>query len=203
MNKPIRKLFVFTCLLISSVCHAQTTDIRREMLTGNTRWQSAFQLNTSADKVVIRINISLLPAGEVNRVALKQRTELWKAAIDETWNDRFYVETDTGKLPVYFDIRFTHRDPHHRVVIHAGRWNPDQHNWYVNSPPTIIAHEIGHMIGAYDEYRGGALSPDQPLIDTNSIMGSRAEKGVAIPRHLDLVKQMLAEQLGDVEIRTR
>ena len=104
----------------------------------------------------------------------------------------------------YFDHRNLRTESGKRLeIIHAGRWNPDQHNWYVNSPPTIIAHEIGHMIGAYDEYRGGALSPDQPLIDTNSIMGSRAEKGVAIPRHLDLVKKMLAEQLGDVEIRTR
>jgi len=59
------------------------------------------------------------------------------------------------------------------------------------------------MIGAYDEYRGGALSSDQPLIDTKSIMGSRMEQGEALPRHLELVKKALVEQLGDIEIRAR
>mgnify|MGYP001815839287 CR=1 FL=1 len=199
----VRNIIVYTCLMFSSVGHAQTTDIRQEMLTGNTRWVSAFALTASADKVVIRINISLLPAGEVNRVALKEKTALWKAAIDDTWNDRFYVESDDGESPIHFDVRFTHRDPHHRVVIHPGRWNPDQHNWYINTPPSIVAHEIGHMIGAYDEYRGGALSSDHPLIDTKSIMGSRAERGTALPRHLQLVKRALVEQFGDIEIRTR
>jgi len=199
----IRLILVFICLLFASTGHAQTTDIRQEMLTGNARWVSAFELTAFPDKVVIRINISLLPASEVNRVALKQKTALWKAAIDDTWNDRFYVEADDGELPILFDVRFTHRDPHHRVVIHPGRWNPDQHNWYINTPPSIVAHEIGHMIGAYDEYRGGALSSDQPLIDPKSIMGSRSEKGKALPRHLGLVKKALTRQLGDIEIRAR
>jgi hypothetical protein len=178
-------------------------NIRQTMVTGKTKWTPAFTLETLPESIVIHINISLLPSNDVNRVALGNKTGLWQTAINATWNDRFYAVVNDRKLPIIFDVQFTHRKPHHRVVVHPGRWNPDQHNWYVNSPPNIIAHEIGHMIGAYDEYRGGALSATDPKIDTASIMGSRAENGVALPRHLELVKQSLEQQFGNVQIITK
>jgi hypothetical protein len=177
------------------------TRVQQSMSSGQISWMSAFDVEITRDEVVVSIGISLMVPGVVNRPLLENRMLDWKDAIDAIWNNRFLVLVEQARIPVRFDIRFTHFKPHHRVVIHPGDWVANQHNWYIDTPALIVAHEIGHMLGAYDEYNGGALSPRQPMIDESSIMGAVPASGIAYPRHLALLRRELVDEFDDSQIR--
>jgi len=34
----------------------------------------------------------------------------------------------------------------------------------------LVAHEVGHMYGLWDEYAGGAVNPDTGLVNTGGLM---------------------------------
>ena len=171
------------------------------MSSGPVKWTSAFDIVTTPDEITIAIGISLLVPTSVNRPLLDEKIATWKTAIDSSWNYRFYTYVEQVWVPIKFDIRFSHFKPHHRVIIRPGNWTPNQHNWYIDTPAAVVAHEIGHMLGAYDEYNGGALSPQEPIIDSSSIMGGKPAIGVAYPRHLDLLTKMLAEHFDDKQLK--
>ena len=191
---------VLSVFILSSTCHAAPAQIEKTMLAGTVKWVSAYDINIANNEIRVEINISLLTPKDINRVKLKEKTELWNDAINDTWNNRFYASIDGKKTPITIKVKFSHHKPHHRVVIHPGRWTPNQHNWYINTPAKVIAHEIGHMLGAYDEYRGGALFPEEPIIDTTSIMGSKPLRGAAYPRHLLLLENKLGKLLDNDQI---
>jgi hypothetical protein len=204
---PIKRLLRFLVLaacavfLPAALCQADTIQVREDMSSGRTRWVSAFDVEVSADEIMIGIDISLLLPKAVNRALFKEKVSRWEAAIESVWNDRFYASVDQVELPVKFAIRFTHFKPQHRVIVHPGDWVPNQHNWYIDTPGFVVAHEIGHMLGAYDEYNGGALSPERPVIDSTSIMGGKPSQGRAYARHLALFESKLMGKFGDSRIR--
>jgi len=203
-KKPLlRSLTILACVLLGSVSTVQAGTIRVEqpMSSGHTKWTSAFDIEVTDDEIVVAIGISLLVPRAVNRTILEDKITGWKAAIDATWNNRFYTLVHQAWVPIKFDIRFSHFKPHHRVIVHPGSWTPNQHNWYINTPAAVVAHEIGHMLGAYDEYNGGAFSAQEPIIDITSIMGGKPATGVAYPRHLKLLTKMLAEHFDDKQLK--
>lgn len=192
---------VFSIFMISTTCNAKSVQIEQSMLAGSTKWTSAFDINIATKEIRVNVTVSLLAPKGIKGPELEEKTKLWSEAINDTWNNRFYVSVDGKEIPITIKVKFSHHKPHHRVVIHPGRWSPNQHNWYINTPPKVISHEIGHMLGAYDEYRGGALFPDEPTIDTTSIMGSKPLKGAAYPRHLLLLENKLGKLLVNDQIR--
>jgi len=174
--------------------------VQQPMSSGQANWTASFSIDERPQEIVVSISISLLVPGDVRRPLLDRKITDWKAAIDSTWNDRFYIHAGQSQVPIEFKVKFTHFQPHHRVVIHPGSWVVNQHNWYIDTPASVIAHEVGHMLGAYDEYHGGSLSPGNPLVDSSSIMGGNPSFGVAYPRHLSLLKQKLVEHFDSDQI---
>ncbi len=181
---------------MSGTCLANSSTIENQMKSDKTRWTSAFNVESSPAEINIHISVSLLIPNNVTRPRLDKQKILWQQSIDNIWNNRFYIQNKNITLPIKINVKFTHFKPHHKVIIHTGNWIPNQHNWYMNIPPNLVAHEVGHMLGAFDEYRGGTLAPSNPIIDTTSIMGSKAQQGVAYPRHLKLLETYLSKQLN-------
>lgn len=74
----------------------------------------------------------------------------------------------------------------------------DARDWYLSDPEAETAgHEVGHLLGAYDEYPDdppAALDPATNLIDDDSIMGMNLT--VAHPRHLHGLRDQVARRLN-------
>lgn len=137
---------------------------------------------------------SALPDYAMSDSALAESISSSKAA----WDNRFEIKRkgctgakDCCRFTLRIDLTLSPTEARPDFTINyvgkeggAGRANVT--NWYneeefieddgsygAKSPGRtyVHAHEVGHMLGAYDEYTGGAVAPS-PLIDGNSIMGS-------------------------------
>jgi hypothetical protein len=72
----------------------------------------------------------------------------------------------------------------------------------------VAGHECGHLLGAYDEYTGGAIHPKTKKIEADSIMGQNLK--AAKPRHLDGLRDEAQKKIKswigrdwDLEIKKR
>jgi hypothetical protein len=80
--------------------------------------------------------------------------------------------------------------------VWAQEWeNSNAQDFYLTeNRPGVGAHEVGHLLGAYDEYATGALDPVTPKIEDDSIMGNDLTKG--IPRHLDGLRDQAKSKIN-------
>ena len=99
-----------------------------------------------------------------------------EAGIEDQWNDRcFLKDNDTGSAyPLLVDV--TYEGPFDQTVTvwndGEGPWT-NMFNWHVGDSTLCNSHELGHMLGLYDEYWGGAVNPlPDPRIDEDALMGS-------------------------------
>ena len=68
-------------------------------------------------------------------------------------------------------------------------------DWYLSEHRLGVAgHECGHLLGAYDEYTGGAIDTATNIIDNDSIMGQNLTKGH--PRHLDGLRDQVKSKIN-------
>ncbi|MCF6205065.1 MAG: hypothetical protein L3J59_15585, partial [Methylococcaceae bacterium] len=69
-----------------------------------------------------------------------------------------------------------------------GKGYSDELNWNLRDTGQIVAHEFGHMLGAFDEYKRGANDPDNPINDKSSIMASNPKIGESYGRHFNKIQ---------------
>ncbi len=139
----------------------------------------------------------MIPQAGIRAPALDRRKQIWLQGIDDVWNSQFYLQLpDRRLIPVVLAVNFKSVNAHHEVVVRKGSSNANQHNWYTNTTADVVAHEIGHMLGAYDEYRNGATSLLPVTFEGVSLMGERAGDGVPRIRHLHLLRNKLVEITG-------
>ena len=71
----------------------------------------------------------------------------------------FFADADR-LYEVKLDFDFVSSDAHQVVTVHSGSGPCDMLNWYTSYAPELddefAAHEVGHMLGNFDEYAGGA-----------------------------------------------
>ena len=102
--------------------------------------------------------------------AIKQ---LW-----ETGTERIWTTHDRFTKPILFDLRFSDQNPNHVVTVKPGAGRGDINTWFAGWPagtgsPAPWAHEVGHFLGNYDEYPGGAVNPNGSFMNVpDSIMGT-------------------------------
>ena len=98
----------------------------------------------------------------------------WKAdmesAIEGKWNNQYTFEYDGVTIDSAVDVAYD--GPFNQTVyVMPGTGPTKMTTWYWGQSGMASAHEFGHMIGLYDEYWGGALSPDH-FLDTTALMGT-------------------------------
>jgi hypothetical protein len=126
----------------------------------------------------------------------------WKKNIIDTWGTQFKVAhkdcTGAGLCAwdVEIDVDWSATAGDKLVwAIWAADWErSNASDWYLSEDRLGVAgHECGHLLGAYDEYKGGAIHPSTKIIEDDTIMGQNLTKGE--PRHLDGMRDELKKKI--------
>jgi hypothetical protein len=143
----------------------------------------------------------------------------WLKNIHDTWDGKFALARKDAKgkaegccrWPI--EVRVNWSDAAGDKLVYAV-WAANfelsnAKDWYLSDPePEMAGHECGHLLGAYDEYPGGAIHPATKKIEDDSIMGQNLTK--AHERHLDglrdEVKKKVKSWIGrgwELEVKKR
>lgn len=123
---------------------------------GGYAWYVRYDLAFDGKDFVVTTDIDLVgaPPGATQQV--------WEQGIERVWNGKASLTDGVGVYDIRFDVRFVDSGADQQVTVHSAYGNNDMQNWYLQSPwgndyqDELAAHEFGHMIGAFDEYDGGA-----------------------------------------------
>lgn len=95
------------------------------------------------------------------------------SGVEGIWDNKYSIkDVATGKLyPILVEI--TTAGPFNQTVqVHDGAGRSNMLNWYVGDASPVNAHEVGHMMGLYDEYIGGAVDKyPNPTLSNDGVMG--------------------------------
>ncbi len=170
-------------------------ELKQETLTGRKQssdkysWPYGYDIALKNQTIQITVAINFVLAAGINMPFLNQVKQTWEAGIESTWSNRFAVTLPSGRqFSILVDAIFRGPNFHHDIIVRPDKGGSDMLNWNITDTPFVAAHEFGHMLGVYDEYKGGALSPETNLVDTTSIMTSNPQKGLVYARHyLDIL----------------
>lgn len=111
----------------------------------------------------------------------------WLANINATWDGKFKLhrkncpssDPNCCTWPIKVEAKWDSTSGQKLVyLVWTQQWastvdgRSDAQDWYIGDNRTGLApHEFGHLLGAYDEYTGGAMDPASSTIDPNTIMG--------------------------------
>jgi hypothetical protein len=178
-------------LCVSPVCFpAEIGAIAAETVTGRLAtengysWRSSYDITFQENSLVVYVAIHVIHTTGVTKLELDGAKRKWEKAIEGTWSHQFAIRTSSGQqYPIIVDAAFKGPRFHHDVIVRPGGGKSDELNWNILDSSAVVAHEFGHMVGAFDEYKGGALDPRSRMIDATSIMTSNPTAGVTYARH--------------------
>ena len=176
---------------VARVCiSADLASICRETITGRLSaknrfsWRYSYDIAFRESKVFVHVVIHLIPACGVTKLELDQVKPVWEKGIEEVWSNKFSIATPAGeRYPIMIDVSFKGTQYHHDVIVRPGGGRSDELNWNLLDSSAIAAHEFGHMLGVFDEYRRGATAPQSGIIDSTSIMTCNPTTGMTYARH--------------------
>lgn len=137
--------------------------LRRKITAADGRsWDAGFDVACDGAAFLVTLRVKLVPGPDVTRAAIRERQDGWSEAAARAWSRRVWAEAPDGqRLPVLFALSFAGAKAHHDVIVRPGAGRSRPLHWNLYDPPQRVAHEIGHLLGAYDEYPGGALAPSR------------------------------------------
>jgi hypothetical protein len=167
--------------------------IRCERLSGRIEarnghaWNYGFDVCRADDAVTVSVGIHLIPAGGVALAEIDAVKGAWKRGIEAIWSGKTaLLAADGTRLPILVNVDFDGRSPHHEIVVRRGGDRNDSLNWSLRNDGRIVAHEFGHLLGAYDEYAGGATATAEASYDPGSVMNH--EPGGTLTREAHFAK---------------
>jgi len=149
------------------------------------------------------------------KVQLEARPGVGAANIDKVMADvragvDQYYNTGKARLPngdqvkVVIDFVTDPKDAHLTVDLAPGNGRADQSHWFVDSPSTVHAHELGHQMGLLDEYvdpstvnRGTPTASG--VKDDSSLMGNFWAAGGGVDPNTQVHDRHWAQIGGDVD----
>ncbi|MCC6785191.1 MAG: hypothetical protein IT457_20240 [Planctomycetes bacterium] len=134
-----------------------------------------------------------------------KKKKAWLDNIHSVWHGKFRLHrTDCGSKAANcctwdIDVKVDWSDAAGDKLVYAvwsSEWErSDASDWYLSEDRLgVAAHECGHLLGAYDEYTGGAIDPASKKIEDDSIMGQNLTKG--FPRHFDGLRDEAAKKIN-------
>jgi serralysin len=124
---------------------------------GGYSWNVAYQLQASGSTVAVGLNIDLTGADPGSLASA------WLNGIRTIWNNRAFFSDGQRLYEVKLNVAFVDSGAHQTVEVRdePGRddmstWYLQQSDWGPGKQDELAAHEVGHMLGNFDEYAGGA-----------------------------------------------
>lgn len=207
-------LLTLTCAFISASlmsCDRQhdykpitltdSVEIERAGLNGN-KWRTAFDISLNDKQLIIILRIRLAPGPRISQPQLDRLQSSWESAVEAVWSNKFALVISEISHPIKLDLKFTRLAPQHTVIVRdEASHRVDQLNWSRWSSGVIIAHEIGHMLGAYDEYSGGGQDPLNPTTSHSSLMGGTPGPEAQLSEHhFKVIESWAQDKFDDARI---
>lgn len=189
------------CLTVLGAAASAEPVVGRVTIEDKWAWTYGFEADILMDAVHIRLGINTVPTGNVSMAELMRLEPDWEARSEAVWDCRFALDAPhLPPLPVRVDVEFRKSPLNHTVLVTRRVSAPHQLEWSVDTTGWLVAHEIGHMLGAYDDYRQGAQDPDDPKEDNASIMRDWPKSGAPQPRHFRRIAAWFSEATGGSEV---
>lgn len=161
------------------------------------KWNYGYDIELKDEALFVRVSINLIPASGVTRLELDRVKPGWKAGIEDVWSRKYAIVTSSGKLyPIFIEAIMRGRRFHHEVIVRPGVGATNELNWYLNDSPELAAHEFGHMLGLFDEYKGGANHREILVFDNTSIMANTPKGKEAQIHHYHRFQSWFVEKTG-------
>lgn len=133
------------------------------------------------------------------------KKQAWLDNIHDVWDEKFIFERKGCKTSdkaccaweLKFDVQWSDTAGDKLIyIIWAQEWErSNAKDWYLSENRTsVAAHECGHLLGAYDEYTGGAVDTATNKIEDDSIMGQDLTKAFA--RHLNELRDQVGAKIN-------
>lgn len=183
--------------LAAAVPPIATETVSEPLRAGDgTTWRTGYDVAFDGEAVRLTVAVRLVAGRGVTAADVHRVRTTWEAAAERVWDGRLALAVDGARYPVRFDLVFLAPSYHHEVVVAPGAGASHALHWNLQDPPDEIAHEVGHLLGAWDEYAEGAVDPEHPRVADDSVMGRLARVPEPHPRHLWTVARWLEGHLG-------
>lgn len=124
-------------------------EIAAPITVGSYGWIAAFDLTVTAvsASVVVRLSFDGGQMSDLDEVL---------AFAEGLWNRKAFLAGTGWPIPITLELRVTSPDVAHQRISVGSYAETDMLHWRTDIAPVSAAHEVGHMLGALDEYEGGA-----------------------------------------------
>lgn len=145
---------------------AKPVDYYESRADGGYVWEVKYGLGFDGTAFTVQTRIHL--TGD-DPGAYKQ---VWEAGIEQIWSNKYSLSDGSGQYAIRVDVQFVDSGADYEVAVHSGSGGGDMLNWYLDTAwgpsyqDELAAHEFGHMLGAFDEYAGGATHLGQTASGT-------------------------------------